>query len=287
MLLQKNRVIRRRAVVGLLVAASLTLLTMSYREGSTGVVGSVQNGAVELTAPFASIAHRITSPFVDGWHWTTGLIDARNQTAKLHQLEAKLGRDASMIESLQKQRDEARANAHWVQQNPQFHTVSGSVIAASPDSETPSVLLGIGSDNGVQPNDPVIAPVSGGGALVGVVAHVTGSTATVQILLDPSTGVTATVQNRQGANGTIVPSTGTPGELTMAQVPQSVLVKDNDTVVTAGYTGRLKSIYPDGIPIGRVTYVQNDDVGQQDKQIQVTPFVNFDNLSGVVVLEMN
>ena len=48
----------------------------------------------------------------------------------------------------------------------------------------------------------------------------------------------------------------------------------------------VRAIYPDGIPIGRGTYVQNDDLGQQSKQIQVTPFVNFDNLSGVVVLEL-
>ena len=287
MLLQKNRAIRRRAVVGLLVAASLTLLTMSYREGSTGVVGSVQDGAVELTAPFASVAHRVTSPFVDGWHWTTGLIHARNQTAKLHQLQSQVGRDASTITSLRQQLKAARQNAHWVQANPSFKSVSGSVIAASPDSDTPSVLLGIGSDDGVAVNDPVIAPVSAGGALVGQVSHVTGSTATVQVLLDPSIGVTATVQGEQGANGTVVPSTGTPGELTMAEVPQSVLVKNGDTVVTSGYTGRLKSIYPDGIPIGRVTYVKNDDLGQQNKQIQVTPFVNFDNLGGVIVLEMN
>jgi cell shape-determining protein MreC len=116
---------------------------------------------------------------------------------------------------------------------------------------------------------------------------VTGSTATVQVLLDPAIGVTATVQGEQGANGTIVPSTGTPGELTMAEVPQSVLVKNGDTVVTSGYTGKLGSLYPDGIPIGRVTYVQNNDLGQQSKQIQVTPFVNFDNLGGVVVLEMS
>jgi len=286
MLLSKNRVIRRRAVVGLLVAASLTLLTMSYREGSTGVVGSVQNGAAQVTAPFASVAHRVTSPFVDAWHWTTSLVHARDQTAKLAQLEAKAGRDASMIRQLQSDNLMYQQLAHWVQKNPNFKTVSGSVIMQSPDSDTPSVTLGIGSGSGVQLNDPVIAPVSSGGALVGRVAEVTGNTATVQVLLDPAIGVTATVQGRHGANGTIVPSTGTPGELTMAEVPQSVLVKDGDTVVTTGYTGRLKSLYPDGIPIGRVTYVQNDDLGQQNKQIQVTPFVNFDNLSGVVVLEL-
>jgi rod shape-determining protein MreC len=286
MLLSKNRVIRRRAVVGLLVAASLTLLTMSYREGSTGVVGSVQNGVTQVTAPFASVAHRVTSPFVDAWHWTTGLINARDQTARLHQLEAQLGRDTSMINQLQADNATYRAAAHWVQQNPQFHSVSGSVIMESPDSDTPLVTHGIGTDQGDQVSDPVIAPVSSGGALVGRVKDVTSTTATVQILLDPSIGVTAAVQGRQGANGTIVPSTGTPGELTMAEVPQSVLVKDGDTVVTTGYAGRLNSLYPDGIPIGKVTYVQNDDLGQQNKQIQVTPFVNFDNLSGVVVLEL-
>src|SRR6185312_9406939 len=286
MLLSKNRVIRRRAVVGLLVAASLTLLTMSYREGSTGVVGSVQNGAVEVTAPFASVAHRVTSPFVDGWHWTTSLINARDQTALLHQLQAQEGRDASMIRQLQAENATYQRLAHWVQQNPHFKTVSGSVIMQSPDSDTPSVTLGIGSSSGVQVNDPVIAPVSSGGALVGRVADVTGNTATVQVLLDPAIGVTAAVQGRQGANGTIVPSTGTPGELTMAEVPQSVLDDNGATVVTTGYTGKLKSLYPDGIPIGRVTYVQNDDLGQQNKQIQVTPFVNFDNPSGVVVLEL-
>jgi cell shape-determining protein MreC len=273
MLLQKNRVIRRRAVVGLLVAASLTLLTMSYREGSTGVVGSVQDGVVELTAPFASVAHRVTSPFVDGWHWTTGLVHARNQTAELHRLQNRVGRDESMIKELTQELRTAQQNAHWVQENAHFKTVSGSVIATSPDTDTPSVLLGIGGDDGVELNDPVVAPVSDGGALVGRVKAVTGST--------------ATVQGEQGANGTIVPSTGTPGELTMAEVPQSVLVKNGDTVVTSGYTGKLGSLYPDGIPIGRVTYVQNNDLGQQSKQIQVTPFVNFDNLGGVVVLEMS
>src|SRR6185312_2112204 len=197
MLLSKNRVIRRRAVVGLLVAASLTLLTMSYREGSTGVVGSVQNGAAEVTAPFASVAHRVTSPFVDAWHWTTGLIDARNQTAKLHRLEAQAGRDAALIKQLQQENTTLKGQAHYVQENPTFHPVSGSVIIQSPDSDTPSVMSGIGSNQGVQVNAPVVAPLSSGGAIVGRVKEVTGSTATVQVLLDPAIGVTASVQNRQ------------------------------------------------------------------------------------------
>jgi rod shape-determining protein MreC len=285
MLLSKNRVIRRRAVVGLLVAASLTLLTMSYREGSTGVVGSMQRGAVELTAPFASVAHRVTRPFVDGWHWTTGLIHARNQTAQLHVDETKLGQAASKIHELTAELATARAQANWVEANPKYHSVSGSVIFQTQGaSPLRTVTLGIGSDQGVTRNDAVIAATRDGGGLIGRVAEVTGSTATVQLLLDPSTGVTAEVQGEQGALGTIVPATGTPGELTMLQVPNAVRVRRNDTVITTGSGGRLNSLYPDGLAIGRVSQATPVE-SSPDMQIQVTPFVDFTNLDGVIVLE--
>jgi rod shape-determining protein MreC len=284
MLLSKNRVIRRRAVVGLLVAASLTLLTMSYREGSTGVVGSMQRGVVELTAPFASVAHRVTRPFVDGWHWTTGLINARNQTAELQTLRTKLGLATSRNEQLAAQLATANALAHWGEQNPSFKFVSGSVIIQYHPAQSNTVMIGIGSDQGVAKNDAVVAPSSGGGGLVGRVSEVTGSTATVQLLLDPSTGVTAEVQGEQGALGTIVPATGTPGELTMLQVPNAVRVRRDDTVITTGSGGRLNSLYPDGLAIGRVSQATPVE-SSPDMQIQVTPFVDFTNLDGVIVLE--
>jgi rod shape-determining protein MreC len=284
MLLSKNRVIRRRAVVGLLVAASLTLLTMSYREGSTGVVGSMQRGVVELTAPFASAAHRITRPFVDGWHWTTGLINARNQTAELKTLRTKLGLATARNTQLAAQVATLQALAHWGQQNPSFKFVSGSVIVQYHPLLSNTVMIGIGSDQGVAKNDAVVAPSSDGGGLVGRVSEVTGSTATVQLLLDPTTGVTAEVLGEQGALGTIVAATGTPGELNMLQVPNAVHVRKDDTVVTTGSGGRLNSLYPDGLAIGRVSQATPIDNGP-NMQIQVTPFVDFTNLDGVIVLE--
>ena len=55
-------------------------------------------------------------------------------------------------------------------------------------------------------------------------------------------------------------------------------------IITAGWRSRgLASIYPRGIPIGRVT-----SVGQLDtdlyKQIEVEPLVDFDALDAVLVL---
>ena len=287
MLLSKNRVIRRRAVVGLLVAASLMLLTASYREGSTGVVGSVQRTVVSVTAPFATVAHRVTRPFVDGWHWTTGLIHARNQTAQLRVLQTQLGQDASKIRQLEAQLAQAQAAANWVQKNPQFRSVSGSVYITSQQGPTDVIQIGIGSSDGVALNDAVVAPASDGGGLVGLVTEVTGSTAQVQVLLDPQTGVTAAVQGEQGAFGTIVPATGSPGQLSLIQVPATARVQNGDTVVTTNFSGRLKSIYPAGIPIGRVQGLKlSDQNGTATYSgIEVTPFVDFGSLNSVIVLE--
>ena len=288
MLLSKNRVIRRRAVVGLLVAASLLLLTASYREGSTGVVGSVQRNVVSVTAPFATVAHRVTRPFVDGWHWTTGLIHARDQTAQLKILQTKLGQDASKIRQLTAANAELAKDANYVQNHTQYKSVSGGVIMNSAGG-TPAntVTIGIGSDQGVAVNDAVVAPVSDGGGLVGRVERVTGGQALVQVLLDPKTGVTAQVQGEQGALGTIIPDTSSPGQLSLIEVPATARVRNGDTVVTNGFNGRLKSIYPDGIPIGRVEGLQlSDQSGTATySSIQVTPFVDFGSLNSVIVLE--
>jgi rod shape-determining protein MreC len=287
MLLSKNRVIRRRAVVGLLVAASLMLLTASYREGSTGVVGSVQRNVVSVTAPFATAAHRVTRPFVDGWHWTTGLVHARNQTAQLKILQTQVGQEASTIRQLKSQLAQLQSTAHWVESNPQYKSVSGSVIMISPGGYTNVVEVGIGSSSGVALNDPVVAPTSDGGGLVGRVSAVTGSTALVTVLLDPQTGVTAAVQGEQGAFGNIIPASGSPGELSLIQVPATARVQNGDTVVTTSYGGRLKSIYPAGIPIGRVKGLSlSDQSGTATYSgIEVTPFVDFGSLNSVIVLE--
>jgi len=64
-----------------------------------------------------------------------------------------------------------------------------------------------------------------------------------------------------------------------------------DTVITSGYTsgGRnnnLQSLFPRGIPVGRVSSVSQTDVGDPTKVIQVTPFVDLGDLTDVLVVKV-
>ena len=285
MLLSKNRVIRRRAVVGLLVAASLTLLTMSYREGSTGVVGSMQRGVVELTAPFASVAHRVTRPFVDGWHWTTGLVHARNQTAELKTLKVKLGlataRNRQLADPARNRSAPSRTGASRTRRS---QRVSGSVIVQYHPLLSNTVMIGIGSDQGVRRTTPWwrrrrTAAGSSGACPRSPEARRPCSSCSIR-----RRASRPRCWASRGRWGPSSPATGTPGELNMLQVPKAVRVRKDDTVITTGSGGRLNSMYPDGLAIGRVSQATPLD-GSPNMQIQVTPFVDFTNLDGVIVLE--
>ena len=60
---------RRRAVLAVLLALSLTLLTAYFGESSTGSLHGVQRGAMEVLAPIQEGANRVVKPFRDLFGW--------------------------------------------------------------------------------------------------------------------------------------------------------------------------------------------------------------------------
>ncbi len=71
------------------------------------------------------------------------------------------------------------------------------------------------------------------------------------------------------------------------QAAQSEMISNlavGDEIVTAGsQRGNLHSLYPRGIPIGKVTSVGQSDTDVY-KRIQVDPYVDFGSLHSVVVI---
>ncbi|HEY0388466.1 MAG TPA: rod shape-determining protein MreC [Gaiellales bacterium] len=278
-------------MIGLLLAASLTLLTLSFRQGSQGGIGAIQRGALAVTAPVSQVTTRVTQPFVDAWDWTSGLIDARSQNAelkrklaeaaaanqKLQQLQYELAQDDSLIKFTE---DSKIAS--------QYDYVGASVIRQVPNAYSQTITIDVGSSQGVAVDDPVVAPAGDSDQFAGLIGRVTAVTpgaANVQLILDADTAVSARVQGGT-VHGLAMPSDGDPGVLSLKMVPQEEQVSTGQVVVTAGLqSGRLQSLLPAGIPIGQITSVSQDE-NFPDKSIQVTPFVDFGSLDRVLVLKV-
>jgi rod shape-determining protein MreC len=286
MLIGKNRLIRRRVIIGLLLAASLTLLTLSFREGSAGVTGSIRRSALSVTAPVSEVVHRVTQPVADAWSWTTGLLDARQENERLKKELERAGATGVQVQNLteQLQKDEQLLNFVHSRGASGFDYIGASVIAQSPNDYNRTITLNVGSADGVAVNDPVVAPYGDGAGLMGRVASVTGNASTVMLILDQDSAVYGTIQGAT-AKGLLVPSSGDPSLLSLLFIGVDESVDVGQAVLTANYrTNKGDALLPRGIPIGKVTSVNQSDANS-DKTIQVTPFVDFQNLTDVLVLK--
>ncbi len=294
MLIGKNRFIRRRAVIGLLLAASLMLLTLSFREGSSGVIGVIQRGALSITAPFSSATTRVTKPFVDAWSWAGGLIDARSQNVKLTQELAQARAANLQLQQLQADLDKLRALDNFTASSrlaSQYGFVGATVIQQVPNVYSQTITLNVGSDDGVAVNDPVVAPAGNSTVMAGLVGHVSSVTSgacTVVLILDPNTAVSVRVVNST-VRGVAEPAAGSTGQLNLLMVGQDENVQVGQVVQTSGILSNnrgLKALLPAGIPIGQVTSVSQSNIDFPNKTIQVTPFVDLQSIDAVLVLKV-
>ena len=174
----------------------------------------------------------------------------------------------------------------------QYGYVGATVIQQSSNAYNQSITLGVGSDDGVSLNDPVVAPAGDSRYIAGLIGHVSSVTSracTVRLILDPETAVSASVLGHHRSRGLAEPAAGT-GVLNLLIVGQDEDVQTGQSVITSGIRSNnagLKSLLPKGIPIGKVTSVSQSNVSYPNKTIQVTPFVDFQSINQVLVLKVN
>jgi rod shape-determining protein MreC len=276
-------VLRRRVVVAVLVVVSLAMLTVYFRESSNGSLHSVQSAGASVLHPFEVAANRVAQPFRDLGGWIGGLSSSRDENRKLRSENAKYQAQLAELQVVLRENADLRAALGYVGGNtyPQdYRNLPTSVVAQAPGQFDQRVVVGVGRDHGVHVNDPV---VSNTGFLVGTIIRVSASSSQVKLITD-ETSFVSVEDAKTGASG-ILRHNDPGSSIIFDQVAKSDVVNPGDRLVTSGWKqGTLTSIFPRGIPVGTVAAVNQTDIDPY-KQIEVQPFVDFGNLSSMIVLE--
>jgi rod shape-determining protein MreC len=277
-----KQVRRRRAVLALLVAVSLILLTAYFGESPNSPLHSVQRGIVEVLSPIQEGASKALKPVRDIAGWFSDTFHAKSQRDQLRKQVQKLTAElaqaqGAQIENAQLTRQLGLDNSIGLTA---YHPVGAHVISRDPTLWYQTIEVDKGSDDGVHVDDPVI----GDGGLVGKVTTVAATVSFVTLITDHSSAVTARVQDQVGDTGVLVPAIGNPNQLLLQSLPPHAPIAVGQQVVTAGFkSSGLDSLYPPNIPIGQVSNAnQNDLINNQ--QVQVTPTVDLRHLDAVQIL---
>jgi rod shape-determining protein MreC len=274
---------RRRAVLAVFVALSIAILTAYFGEsGGGGLFHTLQRGAQEAFAPIETGANRALKPVRDFFGWAGDTIDAKDENAELKREVQQLRADLAEAQTAVRDSGQLKAIAELHRQDyfPQAtRPVTARVIVKSPTVWHSSVKIDKGSSDGVRANQPVIAA----GGLAGKVTSVTGGTAEVRLITDGQSGVSAQVFP-EGVSGVVRPEVGNPDDLLLENVESGRRVTERTLVITSGFRSpRLESLFPRGIPIGRVSKVDLDEL-ETYQRVHVKPFADLRSLDLVQVL---
>ncbi|MFL5908467.1 MAG: rod shape-determining protein MreC [Solirubrobacterales bacterium] len=278
----RKQVRRRRAVLLLLVAASLTLLSLYYREGNGGPLHGAEEVVSTIFGPIQDGADRALKPVRDMVNWFHETFDARGENDRLNDEVANL-RDQLARNQTQQHESKELSGLNELTSGgivpDGTDPVTARVVGRSPTVWYSTVTIDKGTGDGIRVDDPVVAAQG----LAGKITQTTPNTSQVTLITDADSAVTARV-TPSGATGVVEPNVGNPRDLQLDYLERGTQIGEGQMVVTAGFsTGDLGSIFPPGIPIGKIT---NASVEEQQayQRVHLTPFADLRDMDFVKVL---
>lgn len=250
---------------------SLALFVLGVREGDSGLLHGVRGVFQTVATPVRVVGSVVASP-ASGISNVVGNLTADSQT--LSDLKAENDDLKAQVARLTEYEDEANTLTDLLQLRNQYNldSTAARVIARSTDSWSSTITIDKGTTSGIQTGMPVMTSTG----VVGQVSECGPTTATVRLITDESSGVSAKVQS-SGAQGQLQGSADGTLHLNLIRTDQQV--STGDSVVTSGLGG----VYPKGLPVGTVSNVTKSS-GSLYYDITVEPLASVGSLEEVLVI---
>jgi rod shape-determining protein MreC len=289
------------AALFILCMVSVALFTVYVKEGDCaqegdcGPLHTVQLGASEVLQPVRSVFATIFKPLQETSESVRGAFDDSEEERLRHKVQETeaLAAQASRLE-----RENAQLRELLKGQRSSYeYGPLARVVAPVGDQFTQRIVINVGTEDGVEPNRPVVI---GENTLVGRTTEVSKHTAQVMLVtdqmfaagvriippaqFDPASGeLTPAVTEDNVSYGQGLLETNLEGYFGVDLVSLSARAEEGDYVVTSGRAGNRNLLFPPGLYVGTVESVSSQDIAQF-KKIVVDPAMNPQDLEEVRVI---
>ena len=262
-----------RLLVVSLVMASLLIITLDYRQGSSGVFERMGRATSSIVSPMQAAVAKVFRPIGSFFQGLSNVGSLQSRNRELQAQVERLKAESGSFANLERQFETLQGLLNFKSRLNLTKTVGANVVGANISNFEWTITLDRGTHDGVAVDQTVVTA----DGLVGHVTEAFSGTCIVQLIIDPRSAVGGRLATT-GETGLVVGERNL--DMQMELVPPDAEVPAGEQVVTSGYQGGL---YPPGIPIGEVSHVYTDPASLT-KVIQVRPSVDFSSLEFVLIV---
>ncbi|WP_313636701.1 rod shape-determining protein MreC [Paenibacillus sp.] len=285
-MLKLFRLLSNKRLFILLITLVLFIVVMGFSLASRSSLSWPENFLRDTTGFVQKMFYK-PAGYVAGLFEDIGnLKDLAKENEELKILAAQYARDKAQYNFIQARNDSLEKKWKFTVEQKKLYKYDyhiAQVISQTTEPSNSTIVIDLGSKDGVRPNMSVIS-VEG---LVGVISQVSNFTSTVKLMTmmdtnDPNSQppIAATALNKEGKSfGMIESYNPKTNRLLMTKIPPGDPIKAKDVIVSSGIGG----LYPRGLTIGTVDSVEVGEFGLTSTAV-IKPSAEFQDWKELIVV---
>lgn len=264
---------KKAGIIGIIITILILVLIVIF-SNSDNNLSFFENVASNFVMPIQNGMTYLKNKIGGNNTFFTDINNLKEENANLKKKNSELEQSLRELENIKTQNETLKEYLDLAEKYGEYKTIPGYVINKDISNYSKTIVINIGSKDGVGENMTVI----GDQGLVGHVISVTDNTAKVQTIIDTASSVSCSMSTTKDAivcKGTL----DDKSSLKAMYIPTDSNIIQGDSIETSGLGG----IYPKGIHIGTVQKVTNTQ-NLTDRYALIQTAVDFDKLDTVLVI---
>ena len=264
---------KKAEIAGIAITIIILILIVIFSNADSET-SFLENVASKLVMPIQNGLTYLKNGISGNSTFFTDINNLKQENEELSQRNSELEQSLRELESIRSENETLKEYLGLTEKYGEYSTVPAYIINKDISNYSKTIVINVGSDDGIKENMTVIADQG----LVGHVISVTSDTAKVRTIVDTSSSVSCLISTTDESivcKGTLEEESA----LKAMYIPDDDGIIQGDSVETSGLGG----IYPKGIHVGSIEKVVNTQ-NATDRYAIVKTAVDFDKLDTVLVI---
>ena len=264
----------KSGVIGVIITIIILVLLVVFTNRNTENISTIQNFANVVIVPIQNGLTYLKNKINNNDKFFENVNELKTENEELKQKNSELEKSLREFEVMKTENEQLKQQLNLAEKYGEYTTVPGTIISRDISNYSKTLVINIGSDNGVKENMTVIADEG----LVGYIVSTTAKTAKIQTIVDSASSTSclaSTTRDVMTCKGTI--ESESTLKATNLKIGSNVI--QGDSVETSGMGG----IYTKGIHVGRIKKVETG-TNKIDSYAVIETAVDFNKLETVLVI---